>query len=146
MVKKMVSPDLLDGIAVFVAVVEAGSFTAVAQVLGHSTSMINKEVSKLEGRLGSRLLNRTTRKLSLTDVGKAYYERSRQILVDAENAACSITQLQEKPCGLLRVNAPMSFGSSHLLGILPAFMHAYLEVTLEVESQRPAHRRNRQGL
>ena len=133
MSQKVVKTDVLDGMAVFVGVINAGSFTAAARALGHSTSYISKEITRLEKRLGSRLLNRTTRTISLTDTGRAFYERSNQIVNDAENAERSINQLQEKPSGLLRVNAPGSFGTNYLLDVLPQFMHRYPEVKLEVE-------------
>ena len=133
MALKIVNTDLLDGMAVFVGVINAGSFTAAANALGHSTSYVSKEITRLEKRLGSRLLNRTTRTISLTDAGRAYFERCSQIVIDAENAERSINQLQEKPSGLLRINAPGSFGSKYLLNILPQFMHRYPEVKLEVE-------------
>ena len=133
MAQKVVKTDVLDGMAVFVGVINAGSFTAAARALGHSTSYISKEITRLEKRLGSRLLNRTTRTISLTDTGRAFYERSNQIVNDAENAERSINHLQEKPSGLLRVNAPGSFGTNYLLDVLPQFMHRYPEVKLEVE-------------
>jgi DNA-binding transcriptional LysR family regulator len=133
MVQKVASTGLLDGVAVFVGVINAGSFTAAAHALGHSTSYVSKAVTRLEKRLGSRLLNRTTRTISLTDAGRAYYERCSQIVIDAENAERSINQLQEKPGGLLRINAPASFGSKYLLNVLSQFMHRYPEVKLEVE-------------
>jgi len=133
MVQKVASTGLLDGVAVFVGLINAGSFTAAAHALGHSTSYVSKAVTRLEKRLGSRLLNRTTRTISLTDAGRAYYERCSQIVIDAENAERSINQLQEKPGGLLRINAPASFGSKYLLNILSQFMHRYPEVKLEVE-------------
>ena len=133
MVQKVANTDLLDGVAVFVGVINAGSFTAAARALGHSTSYVSKEITRLEKRLGSRLLNRTTRTISLTDVGRAYYERCSQIVIDAENAERSINQLQDRPRGLLRINAPASFGSKYLLDVLPLFMHRYPEVKLEVE-------------
>ena len=120
-------------VAVFVGVIDAGSFTAAARALGHSTSYVSKEITRLEKRLGSRLLNRTTRTISLTDAGRAYYERCRQIVIDAENAERSINQLQETPSGLLRINAPVSFGSKYLLDVLSQFMHRYPEVKMEVE-------------
>lgn len=131
--QKVSNINLLDGVAVFVGVINAGSFTAAARVLGHSTSYVSKEISRLEKRLGSRLLNRTTRTISLTDAGRAYYERCSQIVIDAENAQRSISQLQDTPRGLLRINAPGSFGSKHLLDVLAQFMHRYPEVKLEVE-------------
>jgi DNA-binding transcriptional LysR family regulator len=133
MVQKVAKTDLLDGVAVFVGVIDAGSFTAAARALGHSTSYVSKEITRLEKRLGSRLLNRTTRTISLTDAGRAYYERCSQIVIDAENAERSINQLQDQPRGLLRINAPASFGSKYLLDVLPKFMHRYPEVKLEVE-------------
>ena len=133
MVQKVASTDLLDGIAVFVGVINAGSFTAAAEALGHSTSYVSKAVTRLEKRLGSRLLNRTTRTISLTDAGKAYFERCHQIVIDAENAGRSISQLQDTPRGLLRLNAPVSFGSIYLLDHLSEFMKRYPEITLEVE-------------
>jgi len=133
MPQKALNTDLLDGVAVFVGVINSGSFTAAARLLGHSTSYVSKEITRLEKRLGSRLLNRTTRTISLTDAGRAYYERCSQIVIDAENAERSINQLQDTPRGLLRINAPASFGSKYLIKILPQFMHRYPEVKLEVE-------------
>ena len=133
MSQKFVKTDVLDGMAIFVGVINAGSFTAAARALGHSTSYISKEITRLEKRLGSRLINRTTRTISLTDTGRAFYERSSQIIIDAENTERSINQLQEKPNGLLRINAPGSFGTNCLLDALPQFMHRYPEVKLEVE-------------
>ena len=75
MVQKVANTDLLDGIAVFVGVINTGSFTAAAHALGHSTSYVSKEITRLEKRLGSRVINRTTRTISLTDAGRAYFER-----------------------------------------------------------------------
>jgi len=133
MSQKIAHTDLLDGVAVFVGVINTGSFTAAAHALGHSTSYVSKEITRLEKRLGSRLLNRTTRTISLTDAGRAYYERCSQIVIDAENAERSINQLQEKPSGLLRINAPGSFASKDLFDVLSQFMHRYPSVKLEVE-------------
>lgn len=133
MVKKTFNTELLNGVAVFVGVIHAGSFTAAAQALGHSTSYVSKEITRLEKRLGSRLLNRTTRTISLTDAGRAYFERCSQIVIDAENAERSIGQLQDNPKGLLRVNAPVSFGSIYLLDHLSEFLKRFPEITLEVE-------------
>lgn len=133
MVQKFASTSTFDGMAVFVGVINAGSFTAAAQALGHSTSYVSKEVTRLEKRLGSRLLNRTTRTISLTDAGKAYFERCSQIIIDAENAERSINRLQDSPRGLLRVNAPLSIGSIYLNDYFPEFMGRYPEITLEVE-------------
>jgi DNA-binding transcriptional LysR family regulator len=133
MTQKVAKTDVLDGMAVFVGVVNAGSLTAAARALGHSSSYVSKEITCLEKHLSSRLLNRTTRTISLTDAGRAYYERCNQIVIDADNAERSINQLQEKPSGLLRINAPGSFGFNYLLDVLPQFMHRYPDVKLEVE-------------
>ena len=133
MIKKVANTRLLDGMTVFVGVINAGSFTAAAHALGHSTSYVSKEITRLEKRLGSRLLNRTTRTISLTDAGRAYFERCSQIIIDAENAERSINQLQERPSGLLRINAPGSFSSKYLFTVFAQFMQRYPEVKLEVE-------------
>jgi DNA-binding transcriptional LysR family regulator len=113
--------------------INGGSFTAAAHALGRTTSYVSKAITRLEKRLGSRLLNRTTRTLSLTDAGRAYFERCNQIVIDAENAERSINQLQEMPSGLLRINAPGSFGAKYLLDVFTQFMHRYPEVKLEIE-------------
>lgn len=133
MVQKVAKTDLLDGLAVFVGVINTGSFTAAAQALGHSTSYVSKVITRLEKRLGCRLLNRTTRTISLTDAGRSYFERCNQIVIDAENAERSIIHLQDTPRGLLRLNAPVSFGLNRLRDHLAEFMHRYPEVQLEVE-------------
>jgi len=129
----MAGKDLFEGISVFVGVVNSGSFTAAARIMGHSTSYVSKEITRLEKRLGSRLLNRTTRTISLTDAGKAYFERCNQIVIDAENAENSIGQLQESPRGLLKVSVPVSFGLRYLRDDLPKFMKRFPDVQLEVE-------------
>ncbi|TQV88478.1 LysR family transcriptional regulator [Aliikangiella coralliicola] len=129
----MTKNKLLDGIVTFVQVVESNSFSNAAEKLGHSASYISKEVNKLEERLGTRLLNRTTRNLSLTDEGKTYYQRCRQIVIDAEDAETAINRQQEHPRGLLKLSAPYSFGMAHLTDALPDFLLQYPDVQLEVE-------------
>ena len=124
--------DILNGMAAFAAVVDAGSFTAAAKDLGQSKSSISKQISKLEDRLGARLLNRTTRKLSLTDVGRDYYERCRRIVEEAEEAELAVTTMQECPRGLLRVSLPHSFGARYIAPILPDFMKRYPDISVEV--------------
>ena len=123
----------LDGMATFVQVVEAGSFTAAATVLGHSTSFVSKAVSKLEDRLGVRLLQRTTRRLHLTEVGQIYFDRCRQIVMDAEDAEQAVTAQQETPRGKLRVSVPVSFGLGYLRKQLPIFCDWYPEITMDIE-------------
>ncbi len=120
----------LSGIAVFAAVVEAGSFTAAAEKMGQSKSAISKQVTKLEQRLGAQLIARTTRRLSLTEVGQSFYERCRRIIAEAEEAELAVTHLQEVPRGRLRVTAPVSFGITHLTAALPDFMTMHQEVSV----------------
>ncbi|MGE4499196.1 MAG: LysR substrate-binding domain-containing protein [Hydrogenovibrio sp.] len=125
--------DSLEGISTFVQVVESGSFTEAASVLGHSVSYISKEVTRLEERLGARLLNRTTRSLSLTDIGRVYFEKTRGILMEAREAEMSIDTLQQKPVGRLKVSLPASFGQSHLLPVVAEYMQRYPDIKLNVD-------------
>jgi len=124
---------LLEGIVAFVEVVANGSFTKAAEISGHSTSYISKEISKLEERLGIRLLNRTTRSLSLTPEGESYYQQCQQIVNDAEQAEQFMTGQQLKPKGLLRVSCPTNIGLSKLRPVLAKFTSQYKGVQLELE-------------
>lgn len=124
--------DHLTGMAVFAKVVETGTFTGAAQAMGLSKGAVSKQIAKLEDRLGARLLNRTTRRSSLTEVGAAFYERCRRIVAEAEEAELAVTRLHAEPRGTLRVNLPMSFGILHMAGALPDFMAAYPEISLDV--------------
>ncbi|MEQ8603036.1 MAG: LysR family transcriptional regulator [Marivibrio sp.] len=123
----------LSGIAVFAAVVEAGSFTKAGDKLGLSKSAVSKQITKLEERLGAQLMNRTTRRLSLTEVGQAFYERCRRIVAEAEEAELAVTRLQVAPRGILRLSAPVSFGIEHLGPALPDFMAQHPEVQIDME-------------
>lgn len=100
--------------AAFVKAVETGSFAATASVLGVSPQMVAKHVTALEGRLGTRLLNRTTRKQSLTEIGRAYYDRCKAVLAEAAWADALADEARGRPRGRLRVNAPVSFGAHSL--------------------------------
>lgn len=124
--------DSLTDIAVFVHVVDAGSFTAAADKLGLSKSVVSKYITRLEDRLGARLLNRTTRKLSLTEVGRAFYQRSRRGLQEIDEAEAEVSRLQGRPRGTLRLNAPMSFGILHIAPALPDFLSQYPEVSVDM--------------
>jgi DNA-binding transcriptional LysR family regulator len=124
--------DHLTGMAVFAKVVETGTFTGAAKALGLSKGAVSKQVARLEDRLGARLLNRTTRRSSLTEVGSAFYERCRRIVAEAEEAELAVTRLHAEPRGTLRVNLPMSFGLRHIAEALPDFMAAYPEINLDV--------------
>lgn len=122
----------LADIAVFVRVVDSGSFTAAAARLDLSKSVVSKHVTRLEEQLGARLLNRTTRRLSLTEAGRLLYERSRKGLAEIEEATFEVSRLQEAPRGALMINAPMSFGILHLAPALPEFLRRYPELTVDM--------------
>ena len=122
----------LDAMAVFARVVEAESFSQAARELGLSKSAVSKQVSRLEEALGLRLLNRTTRRQSLTEAGTAFYEGCRRVVAEAEAAEQAVTQLATAPRGRLKVNAPMSFGVRHIGPVLPAFMARYPELSVEM--------------
>jgi DNA-binding transcriptional LysR family regulator len=100
----------LNEILVFARVVQAGSFTGAARELEMPKSTVSRKVSDLEERLGARLLQRTTRKLSLTDVGRTYYQHAVRVAAEVEEAELAVTQMQEVPRGLLRVTAPLNVG------------------------------------
>jgi DNA-binding transcriptional LysR family regulator len=123
----------LDDALIFTRVVECHSFTLAASGLGMQKSTVSRRIALLEERLGVRLLNRTTRKLRLTEVGLAYYERCRQIMLDFAEAEQAVMQLQLRPSGLLRITAPIEFGQLFLGRVLGAFMREYPEITAEVE-------------
>lgn len=125
--------DSLSDIAVFIKVVEQGSFTATAEQLSLSKSVVSKYVSRLEDRLGARLLNRSTRRISLTEVGRSFYERSQVALQEIAEAEAEVTRLQSEPRGTLRINAPMSFGIMHLAPAIPDFLNQYPELSVDLQ-------------
>ncbi|MGZ5795002.1 MAG: LysR substrate-binding domain-containing protein [Croceibacterium sp.] len=106
--------DRFESMRIFVKVVEANGFTPASASLGISTSMVSQHVKQLEERLGARLLNRTTRRTSLTEVGRAYYDRCKRLLLDLEDAESAVGKMQVVPRGDLRVNATPVFGAIHL--------------------------------
>jgi len=128
----MATNDPLEGMTVFAAVVDAGSFTAAARQLRASKAAVSTQVQKLEDRLGVRLLNRTTRSLSLTDEGRAFYEHSRRILDEAREAIDALDNADAAPRGVLRINAPMSFGTMHLGPAIADFMLTYPEIEVDL--------------
>lgn len=119
-------------VVAFVRVVEAHSFVAAAQTLGMSPSAISKAVSRLEERLGSRLLNRTTRSLSLTDVGTSYYERCRDALGQLEHAENEVSESRGIPRGRLRIDVPVSLGRRLIVPALPRFTAQYPELSVQM--------------
>ena len=124
--------DRLTGLVAFVRVAEASSFSEAARRLGVSKSAISKQIAALEGRLGARLLNRSTRKLSLTEAGRRFYERAARILAEADEAALEVARQAEAPRGRLRVNAPMTFGVMHLGRAVAEFLAREPEVEVEL--------------
>lgn len=129
-----INNDVFDGMIVFREVVEADGFTAAARNLGHSPSHVSKAIARLEDRLGARLLNRTTRTISLTEIGQVYYEQARQIIDDAREAQHRISSAGERAFGLLRVSIPVSFGLTYLNGWLPEFLDMYPDIKLKIEA------------
>ncbi len=110
----MAEPDPLEGMSIFAAVVEAESFTGAARTLKYSKAAISTHIQKLEDRLDTRLLNRTTRRISMTDEGRVFYEHCRRILDEAREAIDALDNSNTEPRGVLRINSPMSFGTMHL--------------------------------
>ncbi len=123
----------ISDVAAFVQVVESGSFTAAAARLKLSKSVVSKHVSRLEDRLGARLLNRTTRRLSLTEVGRVFYERSRRGLAELAEAEAEVSRLQERPRGRLKLNVPMTFGILHIAPAIPDFLARHPDLTVDME-------------
>jgi DNA-binding transcriptional LysR family regulator len=124
--------DKLSSLRAFVKVVEHGSFSEAARSLRLSRSAVSKYVAELEQELGAQLLNRTTRSAAPTENGRAYYERCVAILAELEEADIAVTRLQAEPRGLLRINAPMSFGTLHLGPVLADFMGKYPELQIQL--------------
>lgn len=119
-------------IVAYVRVVEAHSFVAAAQTLGMSPSAISKAVSRLEERLGARLLNRTTRSLSLTDVGASFYERCREAMAQLDHAESEVSESRGVPRGRLRVDVPVSLGRRIIVPALPRFLAQYPEISVHM--------------
>jgi DNA-binding transcriptional LysR family regulator len=129
--------DKLTSIKTFTRVVQLRSFGAAARELRLSRSVVSKYVIELEQELGAQLLTRTTRSVTPTENGQAYYERCIAILADLEEADLAVGRLQSEPRGLLRVNAPMSFGTLHLSRAIADFMemHPQLQIQLILSDQ-----------
>jgi len=124
--------DRLNAMRAFVRVCDAGSFTAAAMAMGMPKSAVSKQVAWLEEELGVRLLNRTTRRLSITEVGAGYLERCRRILEDVEEADSLALEMQTRPRGRLRVTTPFSFGLLYLSAVLCDIAAAHPELELDV--------------
>ena len=122
-----------EGIAEFVTVAETGSFTIAAKKLGISTAHVSRQVSALESRLASKLLHRTTRKVSITEIGSIYYQRCRQLLDDLEDAEHAISDLQSKPTGRLKITAPVIYGELTIAPLINDFIARYPELNVELQ-------------
>lgn len=123
----------LDELAVFVEVVDRGSFTATAEHLEVSKAVISKYLARLEQRLGARLLHRTTRRQTLTEAGEALYRKARGALAELEAAEASVMDLTGKPRGRLRVTAPTHFGEIFLARAFTEFKKRYPEISLDLD-------------
>jgi DNA-binding transcriptional LysR family regulator len=124
--------DRFTSMQVFVKTVDAGSFSAAADALRTSPQLVGKHVQALEQHLGVRLLNRTTRRHSLTEIGKTFYERARIILAEVDAAESLAAETRAAPCGKLRINAPVSFGIHALTPQLTRFLAAYPDVSVDL--------------
>ena len=125
--------DRFHAIAAFVKVVEAGSFARAAERLGVSVSSVSRHVTDLEAHLGARLLNRTTRRLSLTEIGRAFHERSVVLLADLEEAEESASEGAVVPRGTLRLTCGVTFGTRHLAPAIADFMARNPQMQVDVD-------------
>lgn len=124
--------DRLTAMEIFNRVVSEGSFSGAARVLNMSKSAVSKYISDLEERLGARLLNRTTRRLSLTDVGRAYQERCIRVLSDIEEMEAAVSYKTQQVGGLLKIAAPVTFSVKHLGAPLSEFVKTYPDINIEL--------------
>jgi DNA-binding transcriptional LysR family regulator len=124
--------DRLGAIQVFAQVVESGSFAKAAERLGLSTSATSRQVADLEAHLQTRLLNRTTRRVSLTESGQAFYERAVQLLADLEEAEQEAARTAVVPRGTIRLTTSLNFGVRHLAPAIAEFLAAHAEVRFDV--------------
>ncbi|HSQ82545.1 MAG TPA: LysR family transcriptional regulator [Casimicrobiaceae bacterium] len=125
--------DRFQVIAAFAKVVESGSFARAAERIGVSVSAISRQVADLEAHLGARLLNRTTRRLSLTESGSVYYERCVQLLADLEEADEAVSSTAVVPRGTLRLTAPIGFGSGYLASAIAEFRERHPQLRFDVQ-------------
>ena len=124
--------DRLQSMRVFAKVVDTGNFVSAADALGLANSVVTRYVADLEQHLGARLLNRTTRRLSLTEAGQLYVERCHQILAEIDEADRAVSQTTGALRGPLKINAPVSFGVRHLSAVVSTFMRQHPEVVLDL--------------
>jgi len=125
--------DRIEAMQTFVTVAAEGSFSRAAERLEQSPQLVSKYVSWLEERLGSRLLNRTTRKVSLTEAGQVYLQRTQEVLADIEEIENELNNLQGNARGMLRIAAPVSFATQHLARLIGDFQQAYPDVAVDLQ-------------
>jgi DNA-binding transcriptional LysR family regulator len=123
--------DYLSAMEAFVRSVDLGTFSKAAEETGAKVSTVSRYVSFLETDLGVALLNRSTRRLHLTEAGRTFYERATQILADIDSAKAETTSLNSSPQGLLRVNMPRAFGRRHVLPQMKEFLELYPDVKVD---------------
>src|SRR3546814_18149212 len=131
---------------IFVAVVENSSLAGAARHMNLSPSVVSKQLSALEDRLGVRLLNRTTRRVSLTEVGAAYYERCKRILADVDEDEAAVSTAHSSPRGLLKITAPSTFQHRTVAPHLPGFMTRYPDVKVQLQVADPLGALGAQGV
>ncbi len=124
--------DKLDAMNAFARVVAAGSYAEAARRMGLTRSAVSKAVTELEQLLGVRLLDRTTRRVTPTEAGRVYYEGIAGILADVESTESAVSRLHDEPKGLLKINAPMSFGTLYLGPAIAEFMVPYADLRIEL--------------
>jgi DNA-binding transcriptional LysR family regulator len=124
--------DRLTGLEVFVKVAASGSLSAAARAMDLSQSMVTKHLAALEARLGVSLFHRTTRRLSITDAGRNYLESAERILADLDAADSSVAADRFEPRGMLRLNAPVSFGTRHVAPLLAEFSRRHPKLQVEL--------------
>lgn len=124
--------DTLEGMRTFSAVVTEGSFSRAAQRLDRSPQLVSKYVAQLEARLGVRLLNRSTRKLSVTEAGQAYFDRCQGIVAEVDDLEDAVGNMAAAVRGLLKISAPMTFGMHHLTPAIAEFQSTHPELRIDL--------------
>ena len=125
--------DRIDAMRAFISVVNENTFTGAAEHLDTSPQLVSKYVSQLEKHLGVRLLNRTTRRVHLTEAGRRYFERATQVLTDIEEMESELGEMQTQARGQLRISAPVSFAVRHMAPLLCAFQKAHPAVDIDLQ-------------
>lgn len=124
--------DMLTGMRLFAEVVDAGSFSEAGRRLGLAASSVSRQVNGLEDALKARLLNRSTRSLSLTHAGEVYYERVRRILSEVSETNAAVAQLEASPRGMLKLNVPVVFGRRHIAPHIAGFCKRFPDVSVDL--------------